>query len=504
MDDLGYGDLSCYHVTASDAERDQRGNQDSGISTPNIDGIASDGVRFTQFYSPSNICSPARRALLTGRYQSRLGEWAEAYRGTPTFDAVSGTEEPCFAQYLKKSGYTSGSFGKWNIGEVHGVSTPEAHGFDYWIGSFHNHSYFGHRRDQGVHDFWENGEPAHQYDGQFSDDVFIDKAIEFIHSVGTNNTRRTADRPQKFGTRNTELGTRGEQRIAPQNPFFVYLPLCTPHEPFQDPADPVEGPQFDWWNKETGGDKNCVPVDQKRPNYIKMVEHVDKRIGDLLNTVSELGLEENTIVMFSSDNGGTPTSINSPLRGCKQGMLDGGIRVPTIVKWPGVYPAGTVSHQVGILMDFSRTILEAGEAMEYAGPERELDGIDLTPIFSGKAPEAKRELGWRRREWDVGERNYNNVWAEAYIKGDWKYIREFKETPGFARAAENGHPDTGYLELLFHLKDDIHEDCDLSKKEPGKLCELRNAFEEWKEQTVDPDNHYKIPTADQYSVAKKT
>ncbi len=139
MDDLGYGDLGCYNPTI-------------GISTPNIDKIAEEGIRFTQFYATSNICSPSRRALLTGRYQSRLGEWAEAYRGTPTRDAVSGTDEPCFAQYLKKAGYATGSFGKWNIGEVNGVSTPDAQGFDCWIGSFHNHSYFGHRRDNGIHE----------------------------------------------------------------------------------------------------------------------------------------------------------------------------------------------------------------------------------------------------------------------------------------------------------------------------------------------------------------
>ncbi len=460
MDDLGYGDLGCY-------------NADSGISTPNIDRLAAAGIRFTQFYATSNICSPSRRALLTGRYQSRLGEWAEAYSGTPTCDAVSGTDEPCFAQYLKKAGYATGSFGKWNIGEVNGVSTPDAQGFDTWIGSFHNHSYFGHRRNHGIHDFWEDGAPAPQYDGQFSDDVFIDRAIDFI-------------------------------RDKQDQPFFVYLPLCTPHEPFQDPANPVEGPKFAWWNEEEGGEKNCVPADQKRPLYIKMVEHVDRRIGELLGVLTELGLDENTIVMFSSDNGGTPTSINAPLRGYKQGMLDGGIRVPTIAKWPGVYPAGVVSRQVGILTDFSRTIVEAAGASEYADPSRPFDGIDLTPILTGSASGAKRELGWRRREWNLDRGGYNNVWAEAYIKGDWKYIREFKEAPGFARSVEGGYPETGYLELLYNLANDVHEDSNLAHEAPEKLAELRAAFEAWKARTVDPDRHYTIPVPDQYSRQRGT
>ena len=455
MDDLGYGDLSCY-------------NPNSGIFTPNIDRLAAEGIRFTQFYATSNICSPSRRALLTGRYQSRLGEWAEAYRGTPTFDAVSGTDEPCFSQYLKKAGYATGSFGKWNIGEVNGVSTPDAQGFDTWIGSFHNHSYFGHKRDHGTDDFWENGELAPQYAGRYSDDVFIDKAIDFI-------------------------------RANRANPFFVYLPLCTPHAPFQDPVNPVEGPEFAWWNEKTGGNKNCdLPREQQRPLLTKMVEHVDRRIGELLGALTELGLDENTIVLFSSDNGGTPASINAPLRGYKQGMLDGGIRVPTIAKWPGVYPAGVVSRQVGILTDFSRTIVEAPGAAGHTVPGRPLDGIDLTPILTGSCAEEKRELGWRRREWSLDRGGYNNVWAEAYIKGDWKYIREFKEAPSFARSVDDGYPETGYLELLYNLADDVHEDRNLAYDAPEKLAELRAAFEEWKARTVDADNHYKIPFPDQY------
>jgi arylsulfatase A-like enzyme len=226
---------------------------------------------------------------------------------------------------------------------------------------------------------------------------------------------------------------------------------------------------------------------------------VDRRIGDLLGTLTELGLEENTIILFSSDNGGTPASINAPLRGYKQGILDGGIRVPTIAKWPGVYPAGAVSHQVGILTDFSRTIVEAAGAAKYSVPGRPMDGIDLTPILTGFCAEQKRELGWRRREWSLGRGGYNNVWAEAYIKGDWKYIREFKEAPTFAKSVDDGYPDTGYLELLYNLADDVHEDRNLAHDAPEKLSELRTAFEDWKAHTVDADNHYRIPFPDQYS-----
>ncbi|MDP6038579.1 MAG: sulfatase-like hydrolase/transferase [Candidatus Latescibacteria bacterium] len=381
-DDLGYGDLTCY-------------NKNSGIETPHINRIAAEGVRFTQFYAPSNVCSPSRRALLTGRFQSRLGEWAEAYRGTPSEDAISPIDEPCFPLALKKAGYATGSFGKWNIGSVNGVSTPDAHGFDYWIGSFHNHSYFSHHRNHGVKDFWENGELAPQYDGQYSDDVFIDSAIDFI---GKNQKK----------------------------PFFVYLPLCTPHSPYQDPANPEEGEELSWWNEETGEGKGTwqnKPISiRDRPAMKKMIEHVDRRIGDLMKTLDDLNLKENTMVIFSSDNGGTPASINSPLRGFKQGILDGGIRVPAMIRWPRYYPKNTVSDQVGILMDFSRTVLEATHCLSFL--ERELDGIDLTPVLTGKKKRKNRILGWRRREWNLD--GMNNVWAEAYIKGEWKYIKEFR------------------------------------------------------------------------------
>ena len=214
-DDLGYGDLTCY-------------NKNSDISTPNIDKIAEQGIRFTNFYAASNVCAPSRRAILTGRYPGRLGEWAEAYTTTPDDAAINAKEEPCFPIYLKKAGYTNGMFGKWNIGSVSGVSTPDAQGFDYWIGSYHNTTHFGHKGGGEVA-LWENGEKAPQYEGIFADDLFIDKAIHFMKK----NRRK---------------------------PFFVYLALFTPHSPYQDPANPVEGPELDYMNKKAS---NIIDVSIK-------------------------------------------------------------------------------------------------------------------------------------------------------------------------------------------------------------------------------------------------
>lgn len=452
-DDLGYGDLTCY-------------NPISGISTPNIDQIATEGVKMNNFYAAASISSPSRRAILTGRYPSRLGEWAEAYPTTPNDTAISAFAEPCFPVYLKKAGYTNGMFGKWNIGSVYGVSTPDAHGFGYWIGSMHNISHFGHRRDNGLLDFFENGKPAPQYEGQFADDVFVNKAIGFIK----DNKRK---------------------------PFFVYLSFLTPHSPFQDPSNPIEGDEVGWWNKKGAPaiQGKQPPGWEDRPVMKKMIEHIDQRIGDLMKTLIELGIEQNTLIIFTSDNGGTPASINLPFSGFKQGLLEGGIRVPTIIKWPGVLPKATVSNQAGISMDLSQTIVTAAGADKYISKKRKLDGVDLRPLLSGKKKSKERFFCWRRRDWSSKR---NDVWAEAYINGEWKYIKEFNQTPDYAKSLKGDYPEAGFVELLFNLKTDVSEQQNLAEKYPKKLIEMRKAYEEWRKKTVNKDKHYRIPAPDQY------
>lgn len=461
-DDLGYGDLSCY-------------NPESDIATPHIDALAKEGVRLTQFYAASNVCGPSRRAILTGRYPSRLGEWAEAYRGTPDDAALNPKDEPCFPLFLKKAGYVNGMFGKWNVGSVNGVSTPDAQGFDYWIGSHHNTSYFGHRNG-GSPDFWENGKPAPQYVGQFADDVFVDKAIDFIRD-------------------NRDPSTRSGQA----KPFFVYLSLFTPHAPFQDPADPNEADRPDLAVYNQKGAKSTGPPHPKdRPVVKKMVEHVDRRIGDLLQTLTDLGIEDNTLVIFTSDNGGMRAAINQPLSGFKQQMLEGGIRVPSMIKWPAKIPAGKTSGQAGISMDFTRTILAAAGAEKHIPKGRELDGVDLMPLLTGETEETVRSLFWRRREWRPGDNGDNTVWTESLLKGEWKYIKEFKQGAGYGRAQIAPYNEQGFAELLFHLEDDIAEKKNLAAEHPEKLAALRTEFEQWRAKTVDRHRHYQIPVADQY------
>lgn len=453
-DDLGYGDLTCYHPG-------------SDIATPHIDRLAKEGVRFTRFYAASNVCAPSRRGILTGRYPSRLGEWAEAYQTTPEDTVINAKDEPCFPLFLKQAGYVNGMFGKWNIGSVNGVSTPDAQGFEYWIGSHHNTSHFGHRNG-GTPDFRENGKPAPQYDGQFADDVFVDKAIGFI--------KDNRDKP-----------------------FFVYLALFTPHAPFQDPADPNEAgrPDLAVYN-EPGAKSLGPPNPTDRPMVKKMIQHVDQRIGDLLKTLVDLGLEENTLVIFTSDNGGERAGINRPLSGFKQQMLEGGIRVPTIMKWPTKVPAGKISDQSGISMDLTRTILAVAGAEVHVPKGREMDGMDLMPVLTGEVEEFERSFFWRRREWKPGAKGENTVWTESIIKGDWKYIKEFQQAPGYGRAQLEPYNKEGYAELLFNLNQDIAEKKNLAVERPAKLLAMRREFEQWRAKIVDRHRHYRIPVADQY------
>jgi arylsulfatase A len=150
------------------------------------------------------------------------------------------------------------------------------------------------------------------------------------------------------------------------------------------------------------------------------------------------------------------------------------------------------------MMDLSLTILTATGSGKYVEQGRIFDGIDLTPILSGEEDETERSLGWRRRNWNSGENGFNAVWAEAYIKGDWKYIKEFNETPGFARSIPENDPGIGYVELLYNLKNDISEKNNLARENPEKLNELREEFEQWRSEVVEKDKHYKIPFPDQY------
>jgi len=444
-DDLGYGDLSCYNPNSNG-----EAPNNTPIRTPALDSMARNGVRLTDFHSAAPLCSPSRRALLSARYASRLGEWAEAYRGCP--DGMVASKEPTIGTWLKQAGYATACYGKWNVGEVKDVSWPGAHGFDDWLIIDHNTGYFQHQnRNKDCQGremlFGTGGVRVTNLRGKYLTDIWTDKAIEFINA----NSKK---------------------------PFFIYLPFAVPHTPLQDPADPSLA--FDEQPK--------AASPEAREAFVKMVEYLDSRIGKMLGALDERGLTDNTLIMFTSDNGGMRSGNCWPLKQQKQWLEEGGIRVPCLMQWPGKIPNGTVSVQPSIMMDASVTMLAAGDALKHVPSGRKLDGIDLLPILQVKTkPVRDRELGWRRRDWSS---NFNSLRQEAYRVGDWKLLRTYKHAGNNLRSAE-------HTDELFNLADDICEAKDLAKAKPEKLAAMQAAFVRWQQEVVEQKPDYLIPVPDQ-------
>src|SRR5574340_438090 len=343
-DDLGYGDLSSY------------GARD--IRTPNIDRIGRDGVRFTHCYSNGPECSPTRTSLLTGRYQQRVGglECAIGVGNVGRYDEAVWLQqrgelglpdtEMTLPRILKDAGYDTGCFGKWHLGYLPKF-LPRRHGFDEYFGILGgNADYFTHREEDGTLTLYRNESPVERRG--HATDLFADEAIAWL--------KRRTDKP-----------------------YFLYLPFTAPHAPMQHPAgmDPKTG-AAPWRNRE-------------RPVYAKMVEHMDARIATVLEQVRKLGREENTIVLFLSDNGADPNGDNGVLRGRKSSLWEGGIRVPCLMQWPARLKAGRTIDQLGMTMDLAPTLLSAAGVASRA----RFDGADLMPSLTGKRADFPRTVFWR-------------------------------------------------------------------------------------------------------------
>lgn len=347
-DDLGWGDLSSYGCP--------------DIRTPNIDSIGRAGVRFTRSYANAPECSPTRSALLTGRYQQRVGglECAIGAGGRGRYDdadwlAARGelglpVSEIALPRILKNAGYSTGCFGKWHLGYGPGFS-PNRHGFDEYFGILGgNADYFTHREDDGAPGLYHNEKPVEQ--PGYITDLIASAAIGWLKRQG-------------------------------RNPFFLYLPFTAPHTPIQDP---------DGMDPKTG----TAPVRQgDRSIYAKMVEREDARVGDVLAQLDAMGAAGNTLVIYLSDNGGDANGRNAPFRGRKGTVWEGGIRVPWLMRWPGVFAAGTLIDQVSITTDVLPTILAATGTAPPA--DRTFDGIDLLPALQGRRAAIPRTLFWRAK-----------------------------------------------------------------------------------------------------------
>ncbi len=373
-DDMGWSDLGCY------------GGKD--IRTPHLDSLARDGTRLTNFYSNGPVCTPTRAALMTGRWQQRVGlEWA-IYPGQkkPGLPA----SETSLARMLHDAGYRTGMFGKWHLGYRKEYG-PNAHGFDEFEGLLSgNIDYYSKKERNGELDWYDNTTPKEEK--RYSTDVITDRAVAFI------------DRHHK-------------------RPFFLYVPYNGVHWPFQPPDKPADVRQPATW------------VAGNRKDYAAMLERLDQGVGKMLAALRRHKLDGNTLVIFTNDNGGERYSDNGPFFHHKATVWEGGIRVPCLLRWPGRVAAGKVSAQPGISMDLTATILAACKVSPPRG--RTLDGIDLLPLLArGKG--AERTFFWRI------DRNDRKQWAVRH--GDWKYVRDGGIELLFDLSADPGErKDVGYL-----------------------------------------------------------
>jgi N-acetylgalactosamine-6-sulfatase len=395
-DDLGWGDIGI------DGAPDAR--------TPNIDTLAKEGVRFTQSYANAPECSPTRCALLTGRYQHRVGglECAIGVNNIGRYDEAAWlqqrgelglpTSEVTIARRFKDLGYDTALTGKWHLGYME-KHWPKEHGFDYSFGILGgNADYYTHEEQgegRGNLQMFENGAKTKR--SGYMTDVIADAAIGWL-----------------------------KQRTS--KPFFLYLPFTAPHSPIQAAED---------FDPQTG----TAPHRPKhRPTFVRMVERMDRRIGDVLAQLDKMGAARNTIVVFTSDNGGDANGRNDPFKGNKGSVWEGGIRAPLHIRWPAAIPSGREVTQVAMTMDIAPTLLAAAGAK--AGP---LDGIDLLPFITGKRQPIDRTVFWRYRR-------AQNV-RKAVRHGNWKYVND-----NGARALHDLSSDPGETKDLLHARPELVKD----------------------------------------------
>ena len=410
-DDLGYGDLGCYGCT--------------DIRTPAIDSLAAEGVRFTTFYSNAPECTPTRTALLTGRYQHRVGglecalgignvgRYDDAIRLRQTNDMGLHAEQTTIARMLKDAGYATAICGKWHLG-YEKKFFPLRHGFDYWFGPVGGAvDYFHHCEYTGQPALYLNDRTIRR-EGYLTD-LITEEAVKFIQ------------RPRS-------------------SPFFLYVPYTSPHTPYQGPNDKKDKPvpQADYSKG-------------SRETYTEMVERMDEGIGKILRVLQDKKVTDNTLVVFMSDNGANNKGNNSPYSGYKGNLFEGGIRVPCIVKWPGVLSEGMISNQPCITLDFSRSIVRA--AGTKPPQNRPFDGIDILRKIENKQPVQKRTLFWRARR---GERT-----RKAVRDGSLKYVR--------LRDGDD------IKEYLFNLEKDPVEKNNLLSDREEDVRKLKLLLEDWEE-----------------------
>ncbi len=410
-DDMGYGDLGCYGQKF--------------FSTPNIDALAAGGIRFTNYYSGNTVCAPSREALLTGMHTGHTyirGNFLTEKREDPALPA----DKKTIAEYFKAAGYQTALIGKWGLGgEEFG---PDQQGFDYTYGyldQIQAHNYYPPF-------LYENGKKFNldkNADGKtadFSHDLFVEKTVNF-------------------------LNTRGKDK-----PFFLYLPYTIPHGNYNLPPAPPYDTQK--WTK----------VNQ---TYATMIAKLDKDIGRIVQLIKEQGMEKNTLIVFTSDNGANPGfarffKSNGEFRGAKRDMYEGGIRVPFIAYWPGKIKAGQQSSHVAAAWDILPTLCEIAGIKTAVS----LDGISFLPALTGKKQRVHDYLYWEYYDynynWDKPNNKLPRNWLEnaAVRMGNWKAVKkDLLKSPDAA------------IEL-YNLETDPGEQHDVAADNPKIMMQIQKIF----------------------------
>src|SRR5712664_5079 len=365
-DDLGYADVSCY------------GRPD--LSTPNIDCIAAQGLRFLQAYANSAVCTATRTALITGRYQYRLRlGLEEPLVGNP--DVGLPPEHATLPSLLKKADYSSTLVGKWHLGALPKFG-PLKSGYDHFYG-FRGGAvdYFSHPAGRDKEDLWDDDVSIHQVG--YLTDLLGSRAVDVVNGYAKSS-----------------------------QPFMVSLHFNAPHWPWEAPGDEPESERL-----RQAGSGGLADFDGgSQQTYRRMIEEMDKQIGRVLQALHANGLTENTIVIFTSDNGGERFADTWPFTGKKTELLEGGLRIPAVIRWPARIPRGQTTEQVSISMDWVPTLLAAAGALP--DPAYPLDGMNLLPMLTQSAAPVSRKLFWR----------YKANAQRAAREGDYKFLKILDNT----------------------------------------------------------------------------
>ena len=410
-DDQGSIDLNCYGA--------------SDLRTPELDALASSGVRFTQFYAAAPVCSPSRAAFITGLYPQRAGVSGNVSSRRGGIGMPEATQTA--AEVFSRNGYATGHVGKWHLG-----FTPEtmpngqgfAESFGHMGGCIDNYSHFFYWNGPNRHDLWRNGTEVF-HDGEYFPELMAKDAIRFI-----------------------------DQHKA--EPFMLYWALNTPHYPLQ---------ASEKWRK------HYEHLEAPRRMYAAFVSTTDEIVGRVVRRLEELGLRENTIVIFQSDHGHSTEERTfggggnaGPYRGAKFSLFEGGIRVPAIVSWPNHFPAGQIRHQMATGCDWLPTLvsvcgLNAGQST--------FDGKNIANVIADGSSSSPHEVF----HWQSGRGKHGPQWAVR--RGDWKLIGNPNDTSAMAEITDDDD------RFLVNLSDSLHELENLAPQFPEVVKELEQLHDKW-------------------------